>query len=140
MKTIRTSIGSFLLALLVVAASGCADIGPDYRSPLNLSPVKTSLPPNPKIVLLRFDSTLPDVPLSETVWDNLHGPFASSSESEEIGFSLSYSPLIGIADNFIPNHTRVIIPFGRIFQERISVQASKRYSQTRPHSLTIHPT
>ena len=118
MKTIPNAIGSLLFVFLVIAVNGCADMGLDYRTPLNVSSLKTSLPPNPKLVLFRFDSTLPGVPLSETVWDNLHGAFADSNESEQIGFSLVYSPLIGVADSLIPNHTRIIIPFGRIFQEQ----------------------
>jgi hypothetical protein len=52
------------------------------------------------------------------VWDNASGAFANVEESKQIGFTQDYSkfftPWNGVLE---PSYTRIVIPFGRIFQE-----------------------
>ena len=74
---------------------------------------------------VQFESTLPGIPLTETVWDNASGAFADAIESKQIGFTQDYSKLIpatalggmsaGVAVGTQPDYTRIVIPFGRIF-------------------------
>ena len=93
---------------------------------MQVSPLQTTLPPSSQKILFRFENTLPGTPLRETVWDNVAGAFASAEESQQIGFTQDYGKLIpasvaggstaGAAAGTQPDYTRIVIPFGRIFQ------------------------
>jgi hypothetical protein len=117
-----------LIAMVAVLMSGCGvTLSPVKRAPLQISPMETSLRPVSQKVLVRFESTLPSQPLAETVWDNVSGPFADAVESKQIGFTQDYSTLIpatvvggavaGAVVGTQPEYTRIVIPFGRIFEE-----------------------
>lgn len=122
------NIATFLLVIATsVFLSGCGvTLSPVKRAPVHISPLETSLPPITQPVLVRFESTLPARPLAETVWDNVSGAFADDVESKQIGFTQDYSKLIpaaaiggavgGAIVGTKANHTRIVIPFGRIFQ------------------------
>src|SRR5205823_5712881 len=71
-----------LIAVMSVLLSGCGGVtlSPVKRKPLQVSPLETSLRPNPQKVLVRFESTLAGQPLAETVWDNKSGAFADAAE------------------------------------------------------------
>jgi hypothetical protein len=117
-----------VLSLFVAAAifmTGCGvTLSPVKRMALEVVPLKTSLPPDLRVILVRFESTLPGTPLSETVWDNRSGPFPDVKESRQIGFTQDY----GIYEKHLfdeqatveaaldPSYTRIFIPFGRILQ------------------------
>ena len=124
-----------LIAAFGLFMSGCGvTLSPVKRKPLQVSPLETSLPSNARKVLVRFESTLPGKPLAETVWDNVSGAFADAEESRQIGFTQNYSKLVaaaaagaaiagpvggGIGGAVVgkhPSYTRIVIPFGRIFQ------------------------
>jgi len=126
--------------LLLIAAfglfmPGCGvTLSPVKRKPLQVSPLETSLRSNARKILVRFESTLPGKPLAETVWDNVSGAFADAEESRQIGFTQNYSKLMpavvagaviggpvggGVGGAVVgthPSYTRIVIPFGRIFQ------------------------
>jgi hypothetical protein len=115
----RTPAGLLLVAAVSVFISGCGiTLSPIKRRPLEVYPLETSLAPNSRVILVRFESTLPGTPLSETVWDNESGPFADIKESKQIGYTQDYSkPLLyGEQAAFEPDYTRIFIPFGQIFQ------------------------
>lgn len=128
--------GELLLLVLVTSfISGCGvTLSPVKRKPLEIFPMETSLTSNSQPFLVRFESTLPGKPLSETVWDNVSGAFSDTNESEQIGFTQDYSKLVPVAAGGAvggaigglvvgssgmtrPDYTRIVIPFGRIFQE-----------------------
>jgi hypothetical protein len=117
MKALLRTSHSILLLTTLIIAGGCSEFGLVHRRPLTVTPLQTSLAPRPDRILVQFDSVLPGVPLSETVWDNIHGPFANAEESKQIGFSVGWSPAIGMAVNLAPNGSRIVIPFGRILHE-----------------------
>jgi hypothetical protein len=65
--------------------------------------------------------------LAETVWDNgSSGPFIDTKESQQIGFTQNYKEMIpaaalggaaaGGAVASRPEYTRIVIPFGRLFE------------------------
>ncbi len=88
--------------------------------------METTLHPSSQKILFRFEHTLPGTPLTETVWDNVAGAFASAEESKQIGFTQDYAkpipasiaggPAAGAAVGTKPDYTRIVIPFGRIFE------------------------
>jgi len=107
--------------------SGCGvTLSPVKRKPLQIVPLDTSLAPKNQSFITRFESTLPGTPLTETVWDNFEGAFADAKESKQIGFTQNYSVLIpatvvggavgGAVVGTQPSYTRIVIPFGRIYQ------------------------
>jgi hypothetical protein len=115
------------IATVLVLVTGCGvTLSPEKRAPLEISPLETSLPSNGQKVQVQFESTLPGTPLTETVWDNKTGAFADAAESRKIGFTQNYSELIpatalggvsaGVAVGTQPDYTRIVIPFGRIFE------------------------
>jgi hypothetical protein len=124
-----------LLAGMSVFISGCGTtLSPVKRKPLEIIPLETSLAPSSQKILVRFESTLPGTPLAETVWDNASGAFADVKESKQIGFTQDYSKLVpvaiggaiggavgglvvGTSSATQPDYTRIVIPFGRIFQD-----------------------
>lgn len=126
----RSTTPKTIARLLLIAAffsSGCGiTLSPVKRAPLQISGFETSLPLNPERVLIRFESTLPGTPLAETVWDNVTGAFADLEESEQIGFTQNYYMLVpaaavggtigGAVVGTHPGYTRIVIPFGRIFE------------------------
>lgn len=123
----QTLAKSLLSIVVSVVLSGCGvTLSPVKRAPVQISPLETSLVPNIQTVLVRFESTLPGKPLAETVWDNVSGAFADAEESEQIGFTQDYSMLIpavaaggavgGAVAGTQSNYTRIVIPFGRIFE------------------------
>jgi len=106
--------------------SGCgATLSPVKRKPLQVSPLETTLPSSSQRISVRFERTLPGTPLTETVWDNVAGAFASAEESKQIGFTQDYATLIpatvaggaaaGATVGTQQDYTRIVIPFGRIF-------------------------
>ncbi len=65
--------------------------------------------------------------MAETVWDNgSSGPFINAVESQQIGFTQNYKEMIpaaavggaalGAAVATRPKYTRIVIPFGRLFE------------------------
>ena len=118
-NTRRMIVRLLLFATMSAFISGCGTtLSPVKRKPLEIIPLETSLAPNSQKILVRFESTLPNEPLSETVWDNASGAFANAEEAKQIGFTQDYSkfftPWNGVLE---PSYTRIVIPFGRIFQE-----------------------
>jgi hypothetical protein len=124
-----------LITAISVFMSGCGvTLSPVKREPVQIFPLETSLVPNFQTILVRFESTLPGKPLAETVWDNASGAFADAEESEQIGYTEDYSKLIpaaaagsilggaiggavvGASSGTQPDYTRIVIPFGRIFE------------------------
>jgi hypothetical protein len=96
--------------------------------------METSLATNSKTILVRFESSVPGKPLNETVWDNVTGAFWDVTESKQIGYTQDYSKfipvaiasgavggaiggaIVGISGGPELVDTRIIIPFGRIFE------------------------
>jgi hypothetical protein len=126
----RQTIARLSLIAAFVFSSGCGTtLSPVKRAPVQISGFETSLPLNPEKVLIRFESTLPGTPLAETVWDNVTGAVADLEESKQIGFTQNYSMLVpaaavgGIIGGAVvgtqPGYTRIVIPFGRIFENML---------------------
>jgi hypothetical protein len=112
-------IAKFLLVTAMsIFISGCGTtLSPIKRQSLEVFPLETSLAPNSQKILVRFENTLPGTPLIETVWDNASGAFADVGESKQIGFTQDYSKFFTPWDGVLkPDYTRIVIPFGRIFQ------------------------
>src|SRR5262249_5409753 len=118
-----------LLAVAIsILTSGCGvTLSPVKRAPLEISAINTSVSPRSEKVLVRFENTLPNGPLAETVWDNgSTGPFINAAESQQIGFTQNYREMIpaaavggaaaGTALATRPEYTRIVIPFGRLFE------------------------
>ena len=115
-------------AAISILMPGCGvTLSPVKRAPLEISALNTSLSPRPEKVLVRFENTLPNGPLAETVWDNgTSGPFIDAAESQRIGFTQNYKemipaaavggPAMGAAVAARPEYTRIVIPFGRLFE------------------------
>src|SRR5688572_26858911 len=131
----RSAARLLLIAAFGLFMSGCgATLSPVKRKPVQVSSLETSLPSSGRKILVRFASTLPGKPLAETVWDNVSGAFADAEESRQIGFTQNYSKLVaaaaagaviggpvggGVGGAVVgkhPSYTRIVIPFGRIFQ------------------------
>jgi hypothetical protein len=104
-------------------------VKPSKKSPLQIAPLDISLAPDGQKILVEFERTVPVGPLDETVWDNTVGPFVDGSESEQIGYTQDYSVLmpaeaiggipgtvVAVAVGTSPTYTRIVIPFGRIFE------------------------
>lgn len=141
----------FFAVLLAIAASiflsGCGvTLSPVKRAQVRISPVKFPLKANSQRIFVQFEGTLPNVPLADTVWDNIGGAFADPRGSEYIGYVQDYSktaaafngdadadesefwrlaPAVfgdmggaaaAIAAGTRPDYTRIVIPFGRIFE------------------------
>jgi hypothetical protein len=118
---------SFAIAISILT-SGCGvTLSPVKRAPLEISSVNTPVAPQPDKVLVRFENTLPNGPLAETVWDNgSAGPFIDPKESQQIGFTQNYKEMLpaavaggaaaGAAVATRPEYTRIVIPFGRLFE------------------------
>lgn len=116
-----------LFAAISIFVTGCGvTLSPVKRAPLQISSFNTSVAPDSRKVLVRFQNTLPGGPLAETVWDNGAGAFIDAKESQQIGFTQNYSEMIptatlggaaaGAAVATRPSYTRIVIPFGRIFE------------------------
>jgi hypothetical protein len=122
-----TALFSFAVAVSIFT-SGCGvTLSPVKRAPLEISTFNTSVAPRADKVLVRFENTLPNGPLAETVWDNgFDGPFVDVQESQQIGFTQNYKEMLpaatiggaaaGAAVASRPEYTRVVIPFGRLFE------------------------
>lgn len=132
--------------LLAVLLSGCGvTLSPVKRKPLQIDPPETTLVPTTQAVLVRFENTLPNKPLRETVWDNASGAFWDIEESNQIGFTQNYNKLIpaaaigGVLGGAIGGaivgltagptlvETRIVIPFGRIFEGIFLSDLSKAF-------------
>jgi hypothetical protein len=116
-----------LLVTTLLLASGCGvTLSPVKRAPLQIAALHPALAPDSQPMLLQFESTLPETPLAETVWDNVGGAFVDATESKQIGFTQDYSESIpaemvggvpaAVAVETQPSYTRIVIPFGRIFE------------------------
>lgn len=138
----QTTIGLLLLIAATVFSSGCGtNLGAVKRAPLRISPLKTRLAVVSQTNLVRFESTFPGEPLAETVWDNVRGAFVDARESEQIGFTQNYLGLFTAAAmggipaevdlGTQPDYTRIVIPFGRIFEGVFQSGVQKVY----PNSL-----
>lgn len=125
--TLQTIAKLSLLIAAIGVFSGCGiTLHPVKRAPVHISDFEASLPHSTEKVLVRFESTLPGIPLAETVWDNVTGAFADLEESKQIGFTQNYSMLVpatamggaigGAVVGTQPEYTRIVIPFGRIFE------------------------
>jgi hypothetical protein len=130
-----------LIGGLSIFMSGCGTtLSPKKRKPVEVSPLETTLASSSQKLLLRFDSTLPGTQLTETVWDNVTGAFASAEESKQIGFTQDYGKLIpatvagGAAGGAVvgtqPDYTRIVIPFGRIFERTFESGLQKVYPKS----------
>lgn len=122
----------FVALSLIIAASvfssGCGvTLSPVKRAQVQISPVKFPLETNSQRIFFQFEGTLPNVPLANTVWDNVGGAFPDPKGSEYIGYVQDYSKLVppefgptGVAIAITaatrPDYTRIVIPFGRIFE------------------------
>lgn len=143
MKSISCSNLVTLLCVLALAASitGCGvTLSPVKRKPLQIDPPEMSLAPTTQAVLVRFENTLLGKPLPETVWDNVSGAFWDVEESNQIGFTQNYSKYIpvvavggviggavGAASDPSLIETRIVIPFGRIFEGTFRSGLSKAF-------------
>lgn len=140
-----------IVALSVAVAvsifvSGCGvTLSPVKRAPVQISPIKLSPDSNPQAIVVEFESTLPNEPLADTLWDNIGGTFADTTGSEYIEYVQDYRKLraafegvdddenaywrlapsafgdvggaaAAIAAGTRPDYTRIVIPFGRIFE------------------------
>lgn len=128
----RQSLGGWLLFILIpVFVSGCGvTLSPVKRQPLQVFPAQTSLAPSSQSISVRFASTLPGTPLSETVWDNKSGAFADTKESMQIGYTQDYSKLLlppFEAAPLKPSYTRIFIPFGRLFEDVFQSNLQKAF-------------
>lgn len=124
----RQTFAKFILILTVpIFLSGCGvTLSPVKRAQLKISPLETTLVPNTQTAIIRFDNTLPGIPLAETVWDNASGAFWNIEESNQIGFTQDYSKTLpaaavgGMVGAVVvgtqSDYTRIVIPFGRIFE------------------------
>ena len=80
--------------------------------------------------------------MNRALWDNVSGAFADTRESEQIGFTQDYSKFIpasaaggtlgGAIVGTQPGYTRIVIPFGRIFEGVFQQGLQKVF----PNSLT----
>ena len=128
-------------ALGVILTCGCGvTLSPIKRTPLRVASIETDVPSYEGTAVVSFDSVLPNKKLSETVWDNVTGPFWDVEESQQIGFTQNYGKLAlvsagagavggaamtGVAMGAAVQsgqineivETRIVIPFGRIFSE-----------------------
>ena len=98
----------------------------------------------PGTALIHFQQVIPNKKLSETVWDNVTGPFWDLEESKQIGFTQNYAKLAAVSAvggtamvgaavgtgtiNEIVE-TRIVIPFGRIFSETMVCGIEKSFSE-----------
>jgi hypothetical protein len=116
----------WLLIVLTGFISGCGiTLSPIKRRPLEITPMTTSLGPNQAAILVKYEGPLAGVPLALTVWDNEPSTFPDSVESKQIGFTQDYSKTEPVGMNpgaggysaaFQPDYTRIVIPFGRLFE------------------------
>jgi len=148
--TTQRSITTFsLIVAISILVSGCGvTLSPVKRAPLQISAFNTPLASNPQTILVRFEGTSTNGPMAETVWDNVSGAFVDAKESEQIGFTQDYSKLIpatalggvpaGVAVGTQPDYTRIVIPFGRIFEGVFQSGLPKPF-QIHWHVWTIPP-
>ncbi len=124
----RSAVSLSVAVAISFLMSGCGvTLSPVKRAPLEISTFNTSVSPRPEKVVVRFENTLPNGPLAETVWDNgTSGPFIDAAESQQIGFTQNYEEMMpaaavggaamGAAVATRPEYTRIVIPFGRLFE------------------------
>jgi len=115
-----------LLMVLMGLICGCGiTLSPIKRRPLEITPLTTLLAPDQAAILVKYEGPLPGVPLVLTVWDNEPSAFPDSVESKQIGFTQDYSKTEPVGMNpgaggysaaFQPDYTRIVIPFGRLFE------------------------
>jgi hypothetical protein len=125
---LRSAAWLTLAIAISIFVSGCGvTLSPVKRAPLEISPLNTSVVPRPEKLLIRFENTLPNGSLAETVWDNgSAGPFIDATESQQIGFTQNYKEMLpaatlggaagGVAVATRSEYTRIVIPFGRLFE------------------------
>src|ERR1700722_9053884 len=109
-----------ILTITTVCLSGCVTLSPVKRTPVQIVPLETSIATNSQRILVYFESTLNDVPLADTVWDNRIGPFDGQQQSDWIGFvqdeaslasaEIAGGPAAGMAVATSPSYTGVFIP------------------------------
>jgi hypothetical protein len=144
----RIVVKLLLVVGMSVFISGCGTtLSPVKRKPLEIIPFETSLTPSPQKILVQFESTLPGAPLVETVWDNASGAFVDDEESKQIGFTQNYPKLMpiviggavggaigglvaGTSSATQPDYTRIVIPFGRIFQDVFQSGLQKAFTNS----------
>jgi hypothetical protein len=85
-------LAAWLLLIPLLTACGIT-LSPVKRKPLEIGLFKTQLPSHSQKMLVRFEDTVPSKPLSETVWDNVSGPFWDVEESQQIGYTQNYLKL-----------------------------------------------
>ena len=148
MRTSTSIVTATCVVFLSFSISACTTW--ERRTPLEVTPYgqQLSLTGFDDIHVV-FEETLPNKPLSETVWDNAKGPFWDVEESKQIGFTQDYSKFISVAASagIIGGavggvvaglaagpelvNTRILIPFGSIFSktfESAIAANSKKYS------------
>jgi|GEM_PF-1839671 len=141
------SLKLVLTFALMVSLSGCGvTLNPVKRKPVEIYPFETKLSSDTANIVVRLEDTLQGKPLSETVWDNVSGAFWDIEESKQIGYTQNYSKLAaasagaGVVGGAIggavvgaaagPNlvDTRIVIPFGRIFEGVMRAGLSSTFS------------
>lgn len=136
MKWTRVSI-AFLCCLLLFSLLSCAQSG---RKPLETPSFGQTLSGLPgERIVVRFEEFVPGKPLSQTVWDNISGPFWDPAESRQVGFTRSYKPqFFYIPPAMIPiyaksginlNDTQILMPFGQILTQMFESAARKNFPQ-----------
>src|SRR5215469_5725764 len=93
-----------VLSLAIAACiflSGCGvTLSPVKRAPVQISPVRLSQEPNSQAITVEFESTLPNEPLVDTLWDNVAGPFADPHGSKYIGYIQDYSKMAAASGGY----------------------------------------
>lgn len=139
MKVICRHAGYTAAVLVAITLSGCGGVtmSPIKRAPVQIDGYQSHLQPVQRNLLIKFDEVIPGHQVSETVWDNVSGPFVDIAESNQIGFTQDYGKLLigtavaGIPGGLVavghPDYTRIVIPFGRIFEEEFKSGLAKAF-------------
>jgi hypothetical protein len=119
----KTLLIAFCLILTISFLSACS-----LPRRKNLEIASFSQPLTLKIpsqIVVQFEQTIQGKPLTETVWDNVKGPFWDVKESNQIGFTQNYQPqFFAVPPPLLPAvaqsgvhliDTRIVVPFGNIF-------------------------
>jgi hypothetical protein len=121
---------------LTVFIVGCSSaLTPVNHAPLATFPFTTTNAPDPRVLLIVFSDTTPGIPMAETVWDNEHGPFASTQESQRIGYTWKQVKPVAGAPVVTSDlrHARFSIPFGRVFENVFQSGLKQEFPNSAPN-------
>jgi hypothetical protein len=139
MKAKYRHAGYTAAVLVAITLSGCGGVtmSPIKRAPVQIDGYQSHLQPVQRNLLIKFEEVIPGHQVSETVWDNVSGPFFDIAESNQIGFTQDYGKLMagtavggipgGMVAGMRPDYTRIVIPFGRIFEEEFKSGLAKAF-------------